>query len=281
MRRLIVLFLSFCAICSANAAQRDTLRVLAIGNSFSEDAVETQLYGLFEAEGIPVIIGNLYIGGCSLERHYNNTLTAAKDYRYRKIVNGITTTTYNVDINTGLCDEPWDYISLQQASPLSGKIGSFVPYLGQLIEYISENVDSDYKLLWHMTWAYQGNSDHPSFPDYDCDQKKMYDAIVRTSKSVMEDYVFDAIIPCGTTIQNARVSHIGDYLTRDGYHLDFVYGRYAAACTWFEVITGKNVVGNKYTPRGLSRKYAKTCQRAAHNAVINPYINAKPIALRD
>ena len=48
------------------------LRILAIGNSFSQDAVEQYLYELFAASGKKVIIGNLYIGGCSLERHYNN-----------------------------------------------------------------------------------------------------------------------------------------------------------------------------------------------------------------
>jgi len=39
------------------------LKVLAIGNSFSEDAVENYLFELAEAVGKKIIIGNLYIGG--------------------------------------------------------------------------------------------------------------------------------------------------------------------------------------------------------------------------
>ena len=39
----------------------DVVKILAIGNSFSADAVEQELYGLFAAEGKDVIIGNLYI----------------------------------------------------------------------------------------------------------------------------------------------------------------------------------------------------------------------------
>ena len=39
----------------------DVVKILAIGNSFSADAVEQELYGLFAAEGKKVIIGNLYI----------------------------------------------------------------------------------------------------------------------------------------------------------------------------------------------------------------------------
>ena len=47
----------------------DVVKILAIGNSFSADAVEQELYGLFAAEGKDVIIGNLYIGGCPLATH--------------------------------------------------------------------------------------------------------------------------------------------------------------------------------------------------------------------
>ena len=35
------------------------IRILAIGNSFSQDAVEQYLYELFDAAGIKVIIGNM------------------------------------------------------------------------------------------------------------------------------------------------------------------------------------------------------------------------------
>ena len=45
----------------------DTLRILAIGNSFSDDATQ-YLPDLLEAAGIHnVILGRLYIGGCTLE----------------------------------------------------------------------------------------------------------------------------------------------------------------------------------------------------------------------
>ena len=71
------------------SAQKDTLRILAIGNSFSVDAIEQNLWELFNAAGIPVVIGNMYIGGCSLERHWRNMLTNSTDYRYCIIRNGV------------------------------------------------------------------------------------------------------------------------------------------------------------------------------------------------
>ena len=69
-------------------AQQKTVRILAIGNSFSQDAVEQYLHELAEAEGISTIIGNMFIGGCSLERHVKNARDNAPAYAYRKIGKG-------------------------------------------------------------------------------------------------------------------------------------------------------------------------------------------------
>lgn len=41
-------------------------------------------------------------------------------------------------------------------------------------------------------------------------------------------------------------------MTRDGYHLNYVYGRYTAACTWFESIFQRPVDGNPYSPEGIT-----------------------------
>ena len=43
-------------------------KILAIGNSFSEDATY-YLHQILEHSGIENQVVNLYIGGCSLERH--------------------------------------------------------------------------------------------------------------------------------------------------------------------------------------------------------------------
>ena len=52
-----------------NADNDKTIKILAIGNSFSQDAIEQYFWELAEAEGIRVVVGNLYFGGCSLEGH--------------------------------------------------------------------------------------------------------------------------------------------------------------------------------------------------------------------
>ena len=63
----------------------EPIKVLTIGNSFSQDAVEQYLHEIAAADGQELIIGNMFIGGCSLERHYINMLNNTADYAYRKI----------------------------------------------------------------------------------------------------------------------------------------------------------------------------------------------------
>ena len=82
------------------------IKILAIGNSFSQDAIETYLYELADADNIKVIIGNLYIGGASLELHWNNAKDDKAAYQYRKIdVTGTKTNTPETSIESALADE--------------------------------------------------------------------------------------------------------------------------------------------------------------------------------
>lgn len=67
------------------ASPEKVIKVLSVGNSFSQDAVEQYLHELGMEEGYNIVIGNLFIGGCSLERHVNNIRKDASAYDYRKI----------------------------------------------------------------------------------------------------------------------------------------------------------------------------------------------------
>jgi len=74
------IWLSECLPFPLNAAkpQKETIKILAIGNSFSDDAVE-YLDELAIADSVPLIVGNLYIGGCSLQRHWKNATELLPD----------------------------------------------------------------------------------------------------------------------------------------------------------------------------------------------------------
>ena len=268
----LVLSLMF-VLCVQVAFADRPLKLLAIGNSFSEDAIEQNLFELAGAAGHQMVIGNMYIGGCSLERHWGNAQSNKPDYDYRKIgIDGKMTRTANYTLDKALRDEQWDYVSLQQVSQLSGMYSSFQPDLDSLIDYVRARVPATTKLIWHVTWAYAQNSTHGGFSNYDRNQEKMYRAIVEGAQRLKkENAQFSLFVPVGTAIQNARTSFVGDHLNRDGFHLDLVLGRYTAACTWFECLFGTKVVGNRYAPKGLDKAQKAVAQWSAHLAVERPF----------
>ena len=245
------------------------VRILAIGNSFSADAVHQNLWNLFDAAGLEAVVANLYAPGSYLSHHWERAVSQAPEYKYVKVVEGLEHVQEEVSFDVALGDEPWDFISLQQASDKSGLKESYQPYLSQLVSYIRERRDAE--IVFHQTWAYPQHSDQAAFSYYGNDQWTMYQAIMDAVQEVVVPAGIERIIPTGTAVQNARTSYLGDTLNRDGLHLNLEYGRYLAACVWFETLSGQSVVGNPYHPASISDKLALLCQTAAHLACQHPY----------
>lgn len=161
MKKTFLLLVALMTMATTALASDKIVRILAIGNSFSEDAIEQNLYELAKASGRTIIVGNLYIGGCSLERHWQNAQTNAPAYRYRKIgADGVMTQHDDATLETALKDEPWDFVSLQQASHFSGLYSTYTPFLPSLLAYVRSHVPETTQLLWHQTWAYAANAQH-------------------------------------------------------------------------------------------------------------------------
>ena len=220
------------------------LKILAIGNSFSVDGME-HLFKVAMAYGYKredVILGDLYIGGCSLKTHHENMKGDLPRYEYYKNINNEWVITPETTLLTGVLDEEWDYITMQQVSQNSGQPDTFEPYLSELIEYVnSKKLNPSAKLVWHSTWSYAKDSTHGGFANYGNDQQAMYSAILDAAKHIKANYpAFSDIIPSSVAITNAR-KELGDNLNRDGFHLDLTYGRLTAALTWFTRITGTDL----------------------------------------
>ncbi|RYG06782.1 MAG: DUF4886 domain-containing protein, partial [Chitinophagaceae bacterium] len=268
-------------------ANPGVIKILAIGNSFSEDAIETNLYELAKEKGLKVIIGNMYIGGASLANHKNNAEKSAPVYDYRKIgEDGVKKSLAKISIELAVLDEDWDYISFQQASPNSGQLETVQSDLPAVYNYVkSRATNPNVKYAYHSTWAYATYSTYSAFANYNNNQTTMFNGIVNVSKNVESIAPVNLIIPAGTAIQNARTSALGEsFNVADGYHLNAL-GKYIAACTWFEKIFGQSVVGNAYKG-GFSAFEVTVAQNAAHLAVLKPNevtsmssYEAQPIAL--
>lgn len=248
------------------------LKILAIGNSFSEDGIENYLFELAQTSNKKMIIGNLYIAGASLELHLKNALKDGKSYDYRKIgEDGKRQNRKGVSIAEALAEENWDYISFQQTSSQSGNYALIMQSLPDLLKYVREQVAPETAFVYHQTWAYQQDSKHAGFANYDRDQLTMYKAIAATSKQLFKSGDFKYLIPAGTAIQNARSSSIGDHFTRDGYHLQLDYGRFTAACAWYEKLFQQDVRKNSYKPVAVTEQQAKIAKEAAHKACKKPF----------
>lgn len=219
----------------------ESIKILAIGNSFSDDAM-AYLWNLLKDVGCKqVIIANLYIGGCTLDAHYNNIKNNATKYTYKKNTSGSFVNTESSTVLHGLNDEKWDYITLQQASGSSGRRPTYSHVNDILDTVVSTNPQA--KVYWHMTWAYQQDSDHNDFPTYNSDQMTMYQSIVNAvTKEIQPNSRFTGIIPSGTTVQNLRTSFLGDTLTRDGYHMSKDFGRYSVGLTWVATLLGEKAL---------------------------------------
>lgn len=228
--------------------------ILAIGNSFSQDAT-TYLYDIAKAEGIELKVVNLYIGGCSLEMHWKNLGANAAVYDYE--LNG-QETGRKISIKEALQEEKWDYVALQQVSSDSGILDTYYPYIIKIQEYVKEQAPQAEQLL-HQTWAYEIDSQHPDFAKYHLDQMEMYSAVINTYKSLAEELSLK-IISCGKVIQNLRAVSEFDYanggisLCRDGFHMHFIYGRYAVAATWYEFILHQNILDNVFSPQAVDNE---------------------------
>ena len=253
------------------------IRVLCIGNSFSWDAVEQELVPLCDAKGVQVEIHNLYYGGCSLQQHAEFMLKDSAAYSHRVCTNNTSPIPHRqtremrgaISLKDALREGRYDFISFQQASHDSGIRASYEPWLSLLIDTVRA-YQPNAQLCWMQTWAYSRDAKHPAYPRYQSDQQVMWDSIRSCTRYVQEraneKMVNVKMVNCGSAIQYCRSTRLGDTLCRDGYHLNYTYGRFTAACVWYETITGKDVRKNKYKNPGMTCKQRRLTQKAAHMA---------------
>ena len=277
---LCIVIIMCSGIFNVNAAEAPKeLKILAIGNSFSVDAME-YLWDIANDCGVKLVLGNLYIGGCSIDTHASNISADKAAYTYYKNTSGKWTEKANTSVATAIAEEKWDIITVQQASPSSGVASSYAK-LPFILRYI-EKTAPDAKVYFHMTWAYQQDTTHSGFANYKKDQMTMYNSILSAVDSrVKSEKSIVGIIPSGTAIQNLRTSYLGDTLTRDGYHLSYDIGRYTAALTWFTYLTGIDISTVDWIPpQHLSTvgNNIAAIRDAVNGAIASPYAVTKVTA---
>ena len=202
------------------------MNVLCIGNSFSQDSTRY----LHQISDDKIFVRNLYIGGCSLETHWNNIVNANEYYEYQKNGRKLKMTS----INDALTKKKWDYITVQQVSHFSGMKETYEPFLTDILNFVREKCPKA-KIVFHRTWAYDDKSTHGGFANYGNDRKKMIESIIEASDFFAAKHNLE-VIPNGEAVEMARAL---DYfkgernINRDGFHLSLDYGRYLAGLVMY------------------------------------------------
>lgn len=251
-----------------------TLKILALGNSFTVDATR-HLWGIAHNGGVEnVVVGNLYIGSCTLDTHWNNISNDLSRYTYYKSTSAAKpTTTENYSVERALNDEDWDVFVFHQASISASKPETYT-HFNEIIDYMTSNKPNA-TAFYQSSWAYQHDSTHSGFHEtYKGDQMYMYNKLLECTRQVaLPNERIHAIIPVGTAAQNLRTTYIGDTITRDGYHLNYGFGRYMAGLAWFAVITGGSIDNVTFIPEEYPDIAEKlpAIKESVRNALKSPF----------
>ncbi len=221
-KQISILGAALMAACAIVAADRP-LKVLAIGNSFTASLMP-QLPACAKAlPGANLDFATLVIGGCSLERHWQNvekssdpefrpysvmwSFTSAPDKKSSPFGDAVVKKKANIP--QMLKAVKWDIVTLQQVSSKSFMPETFEDYLGKLIAKIRE-LAPQAEIRLQQTWAYcDANTGvcadaTPGKPgSYKLNQQGMYEGIVSTYDSYAAKYHLK-VIPSGDAVQAYR-----------------------------------------------------------------------------
>lgn len=239
-----------------------TLKVLSIGNSFSEDA-QRYLYLLAKTEGVSIKAENLMIGGCPLDRHFRNMYSDRKEYYLE--LNG-ERSEYFVSLKEAVLSDDWDVITLQQASHLSFIESSYEPYAKELASFIRK-YSPKAKIYVHQTWAYESGSAMIRSKDFET-MDEMSEKVFACYDKMVKDINADGIIKDGKAMLNLSKA-VKSKVHRDGFHASLGLGRFTLACVWFETLTGvRPVKPFNFLDEEVDEKELDLARNVAHSIAI-------------
>ncbi len=275
MKKLMITALAVVLSCAIGAKE---LKVLMIGNSFS-NSNNVFLPKLVKAEGRhTLVLEQEMIGGCSLERHTQELKASLKDPNHKPYSNYPIKGRYSLP--EMISAKKWDIITIQQASHFSWDKTKTQPFADELIAYIREHAPQA-EVVIQETWSYR--ADDPriggDLPKWGFDQNGMYERLAENYAELAKKHSM-RVIPMGKAVQIFRektpVKYIPptkaqlDALTpptmlsiegdvvgagwwgkkpdpktgKPKYTIDHIHlnkrGEYLQACVWYSFLFGEN-----------------------------------------
>ena len=248
---------------------KQSIKILSVGNSFSADTME-HLPDIARSLGVGFRFANLYIGGCSVDRHYRNVVHGLAEYTYYTNTGNGWEKKEQVSIAEALQEE-WDIVSIQHGTGDGSRYTSPESYekLPLLIGRIRELAGEKVKIAFNMAWVAEPESTHHEITSYGGDQSEMYRKLTSLTETLVAPMV-DAISPAGTAVQNAR-AYLPQKLTRDDFHLSYGLGRYIAGLTFLQALCGTDISAVNWCPEGVTEQEREIAKKAAEAAVRTPF----------
>ena len=210
------------------------MKILAIGNSFSQDATR-YLREIAKSNGDKIKVINLFIGGCPLYKHYLNILQNKNAYNIQVDGENIF---FLTSIQTALASDRWDVVTIQQASKESPYFETYTPYL-DLIKDTIKLYSPESKIYVHQTWAYHNDSPRLETMGFKSGAE-MFEKVEDAYNKMAEYIKADGLIPSGKLIQKLWDAGITN-THRDNHHISLGVSRYATALLWYGMLVNKDI----------------------------------------
>src|SRR6476620_5896982 len=134
--------------------QKKTIRLLTVGNSFSENATK-YLDRIVKAGGNTLVHHRCVIGGSGPDQHLAKAALHEKAPTDKAGLYGS-----GKSLKQELLAEKWDIITIQQASIRSHDVATYRPVAKELFDTIKKYAPAS-EIVIHQTWAYR--VDDPRF----------------------------------------------------------------------------------------------------------------------
>ncbi len=265
----------FMNITASAETKNRPIKILAIGNSYSNNATE-YISRIAESMGLDITAASLYQAGCPLKRHvayyeayetlsHDGYYSADNKNKYESLYINGGAISGKASIQEAIAYTDWDYITLQQMPDYCDDISSYWteenPYLTKLYDYVldelKKNGNKKCEILLHQGWSFSHamsiDKAYKYYPvDYE-NTREFFEAIETTVDQAADIIKTHAglksapeIVPSGKAVQLAKDEFgFGDtYGDTDSLYADYIshlssFGKYLVGCVWVETFAKK------------------------------------------
>ncbi len=275
---------------------KQDLKILTIGNSFT-DSLVFYFADVVKSAGCGILFDRANHGGCELRRHWSYI-----DFEERDST-AMMYQVPRVKLRDILMREPWDIVTIQQASHESWNPETYQPYASNIHAHVKKYA-SQAEVVIQQTWSYRAD-DPRLMPGgaWGFDQDGMYERLTGAYRKLASELNL-RIIPTGYAVQLARRNQpfrfqnydpavletlhwpdlpsqagsiVGQMwwqkgedgelkIGRDTIHLN-TRGRYLQACVWFAFLYGRRTSEITFVPKVIGDSDAEFLRETAQKAV--------------